>query len=778
MTSAPQLSVPADVEQPTRVELDIGGMTCAACAARIEKKLNKIDGATAIVNYATDRAVVTGLPESATPEMVQAVKKAGYTATPVQRGDDPYATSRPDRARMLLRRLLVAALLTLPLGNLAIVLALVPSLRFPYWQWVCVLLAIPVVFWCAWPFHRATLRNLRHGSFSMDTLVSLGVLAAFFWSVVSISLGLDDQPGYWLFWGRTPAGADSIYLEVAAAVTTFLLAGRYFEARARRSAADVLSALNDLAPSTVRVLVDGQEYLIPAGKLQPGQEFSVRPGETIAADGTVIDGSSAVDTSMMTGEPVPAELGVGARVLGGTIALNGRLLVRAVAVGGKTQLAQMAQLAEQAQARKAAVQRLVDRVVSVFVPVVLGIAVLTFIGWMIFDGDVRNGFSAAVSVLIIACPCAMGLATPTALMVGVGRAGQLGIVIKGPEALEASGSIDTVLLDKTGTLTSGEMIIEDVIVIGSGEGARDSVESPTDGAELVDGPFTEPTVRALAAAAEAHSEHPIGRAIAAAVARPAEVSDFEALSGMGASASLAGRQLLIGNGGLFAERGIAIPATAESAVTDAESAGRTAVLLAVESKIIGVLVLADRIKDSAAEGVSALHDLGLSTVLLTGDNERAAAAVGDALGVDRVIAGVLPTGKSSVIEELQADGHHVAMVGDGINDATALATANLGLAVLNGTDIALKSADMILVRKHLGVMADAIQLARRTLHTIRGNLVWAFAYNIAAIPLAAFGLLNPLIAGAAMSLSSVFVVTNSLRLRSFRPRGSAPDDRD
>ncbi|QDP95069.1 copper-translocating P-type ATPase [Microlunatus elymi] len=763
MTSAPQLSVP-DVERPVRVELDIGGMTCAACAARIEKKLNKIDGATAIVNYATDRAVVTGLPESATPELIQAVKKAGYTAAPVPRGDDPYATSRPDRARMLLRRLLVAALLTLPLGNLAIVLALVPDLRFPYWQWVCVLLAIPVVFWCAWPFHRATLRNLRHGSFSMDTLVSLGVLAAFFWSVISISLGLDDQPGYWLFFGRTPAGADSIYLEVAAAVTTFLLAGRYFEARARRSAADVLTALNELAPKTVRVVIDGQEYVIPAEKLQPGQDFSVRPGETIAADGDIVDGKSAVDTSMMTGEPVPADLGPGARVLGGTIALNGRLLVRAVAVGGKTQLAQMAQLAEQAQARKAAVQRLVDRVVSVFVPVVLGIAVLTFIGWMIFDGNVRNGFSAAVSVLIIACPCAMGLATPTALMVGVGRAGQLGIVIKGPEALEASGSIDTVLLDKTGTLTSGEMIVESVTALG--------------GSDPVEGQHTKQDIITLAAALESHSEHPIGRAIARAVDQPAEVSDFHALAGLGASATLDGRRLLIGNRNLFAEQGITISERAEESVDAAEAAGKTAVLLAVDSRIVGVLVLADQIKDSAAEGVAALRELGLTTVLLTGDNERAAVSVGESLEVDRVIAGVLPTGKSAVIEELQAQGKRVAMVGDGINDATALATANLGLAVLNGTDIALKSADMILVRKHLGVIADAIQLARRTLNTIRGNLVWAFAYNIAAIPLAATGLLNPLIAGAAMSLSSVFVVTNSLRLRSFRPRGAPAEDHD
>ncbi|SDS54679.1 heavy metal translocating P-type ATPase [Microlunatus soli] len=755
MTSTPEITSETDVGQPTRVELDIDGMTCAACAARIEKKLNKFDGATAIVNYATDRAVVTGLPESATSDLVQAVKKAGYSATPVARGEDPYATSRPDRARMLLIRLLVAALLTLPLGNLAIVLALVPSLRFPYWQWVCVALAIPVVFWCAWPFHRATLRNIRHGSFSMDTLVSIGVTAAFVWSVVSIALGLDDEPGYWLFWGATPAGADSIYLEVAAAVTTFLLGGRYFEARARRSAADVLGALNELAASTVRVVTDGGEYVIPIDKLQPGQQFSVRPGETIAADGEVISGSSAVDTSAMTGEPVPAEIGTGARVLGGTIALSGRLLVRAVAVGGKTQLAQMAQLAEQAQARKARVQRLVDKVVSVFVPIVLGIAVLTFVGWLVFGGGLRGGFSAAVSVLIIACPCAMGLATPTALMVGVGRAGQLGIVIKGPEALEASGSIDTVVLDKTGTLTSGEMTVESVLAL--------------QGPELVEGPQAGP-VRRLAAAVETHSEHPVGRAIAAGVDELPEIADFEAMAGLGARGTVDDQDVLIGSSALFAERGIAVPAPIRAAVDRAETAGKTAVLLAVDRSVIGTLVLSDRIKPSAVDAVAALRDLRLSTVLLTGDNERAAEAVGAELGVDRVIAGVLPTGKSAIIEQLQAEGHRVAMVGDGINDATALATADLGLAVLNGTDIALKSADVILVRRHLGVIADAIGLARKTLRTIQGNLVWAFAYNIAAIPLAAAGLLNPLIAGAAMSLSSVFVVTNSLRLRSFRPR--------
>ena len=741
-------------EQPTRIELDIDGMTCAACATRIEKKLNKVEHAQAIVNFATDRAVITGLPESATDVRVQAVKKAGYSATPVARDADPNETSRPDRARGLLKRLLISALITLPLGNLGIVLALVPDLRFPGWEWLCVLLAIPVVFWCAWPFHRATLRNIRHGAFSMDTLVSIGVLAAFLFAVITIAFGFDSQPGYWIGWGRTPAGADSMYLEVSSVVTTFLLAGRYFEARARRSAADVLGALNDLAAKTVRVVLDEREYEIPIEKLQAGQEFSVRPGETIAADGQVVSGLSAVDTSMMTGEPVPAEVGAGARVLGGTIALNGRLLVRAVAVGGRTQLAQMAQLAEQAQARKARVQRLVDKVVSIFVPVVLGISVLTFICWLLANGSVSAGFSAAISVLIIACPCAMGLATPTGLMVGVGRAGQLGIVIKGPEALEASGTIDTVVLDKTGTLTDGEMTLESVTAFADPE----PVEGPS-----------EDLVRRWAAALESHSEHPIGRAIAT-VGTGGRVEDFRALAGLGASGRVDDHELLIGNRALLVDRAITIPAAAEVANDQAETAGKTAVLVAADRKLVGLLVLSDRIKSSAAEAVAAIKKLGLTTVLLTGDNQRAATAVGDRLGIDRVIAGVLPTEKAQRIETLQAEGHKVAMVGDGINDATALATADLGLAVLSGTDIALKSADMILVRKHLGVIADAIGLARRTLRTIRGNLVWAFAYNVAAIPLAAVGLLNPLIAGAAMSLSSVFVVSNSLRLRSYQMR--------
>ncbi len=747
------------VEAPrtSRIELEIGGMTCAACATRIEKKLNKLDGATAIVNYATERAVVTGLPADRAPDVVKTVQQAGYTADviPTDAAEaDRFESNRPDRVGMLRRRLAVAAILTLPLGNLTIALALVPGLRFPYWEWLCVLIAIPVVFWCAWPFHRATLRNLRHRSFSMDTLVSLGVLSAFGWSVVSLLTGSPDDRGYWLGYGITPAGADSIYLEVAAAVTTFLLTGRYFEARARRSASDVLGALNRLAANRVRLVRDGEERVVDVAELRIGDSFAVRPGETIAADGTVIDGSSSIEVSMMTGEPLPVEAAPGAGVLGGTINLTGRLLIKAEKVGEQTQLAQMAVLAEQAQARKAKVQRLVDRVVALFVPAVLIIAVLTLSGWLISGAGIREAASAAISVLIIACPCALGLATPTALMVGVGRAGQLGIVIKGPDALEASGEIDTVVLDKTGTLTEGSVSVRSVRMVGA---------------------LTESEVVRLAAGAERHSEHPVGVAIAALADpdQPPEVGSFTAEPGLGALATVDGRKVVIGNAKLMDRHGIALPGPAATALAEAETEGQTVVLVAVDEAVVAVLGLADTIRESAAGAVAELRRLGLSTVLLTGDNERAANAVGRAIGVDAVIADVLPTQKAAAIESLQAGGAKVAMVGDGINDATALATADLGLAVINGTDIALRSADLILVRKHLGVIPDAIELSRKTLRTIRGNLIWAFGYNIAAIPLAAAGWLNPLIAGVAMSLSSIFVVTNSLRLRGFRADGKS-----
>ncbi|MFZ1912182.1 MAG: heavy metal translocating P-type ATPase [Propionicimonas sp.] len=740
-----------------RIELDISGMTCAACASRIEKKLNKMDGVRATVNYATERAILLGLGPDRAEDAVAAVESAGYGASPVVEGAEPDGYT--DRVKLLRNRLIVAAVLTIPLGDVAIVLALAPQMRFPGWQWTLIASAIPVVFWCAWPFHRAAWRNLRHGATSMDTLVSLGVLAAFTWSVVATLIGAQDTEGYWLGYGIAPAGADTLYLEAAAAVTTFLLGGRYLEARSKRSARGILTALGKLAPSTVRVIRDGVEQVVPIGSLLVGERFLVRPGERIATDGRIVVGSSAVDTSMMTGEPLPRDVVEGDRVLGGTINATGALIVQAEKVGAHTQLAQMAATAEQAQSRKAAVQTLVDRVVSVFVPAVLVVSLLTLVVWLIVDGGPRSAFSAALSVLIIACPCALGLATPTALMVGVGRGAQLGILIKGPDALEASGVIDTVVLDKTGTLTTGTMTLEQAVGFAG--------LAPDD-------------LLTLAASVENRSEHPIAKAIVAAARERGlslveGVGEVRALPGQGLSGVVvdggSAREVVLGNVDLLAGRGVHLPTEATALAEAAAEAGRTAVVVAQDATVVGCLVVSDLIKDSAPAAVARLRAMGLRTILLTGDRQGAADSVGGEVGVDEVVAEVLPTDKAAVIERLQAQGRRVAMVGDGINDAAALSTANLGLAVVSGTDVAMKSADIILVRANLTVIPDAIALSRRTLRTIRGNLVWAFAYNVAAIPLAAFGLLNPLIAGFSMSLSSVFVVTNSMRLRRFTPGG-------
>ena len=742
----------ADAGPEARVELDISGMTCAACANRIEKKLNKLDGVRATVNYATERAVVLGMPPQHVSELISTVQAAGYDAKQVVEGAEPDGYS--DRVKLLRTRLLVAALITFPLGDAAIVLALTPQLRFPGWEWALIIGAIPVVFWCAWPFHRAAWRNLRHGATSMDTLVSLGVLSAFTWSVVATVLGSPQETSYWFGYGLAPAGADTLYLEAAAAVTTFLLAGRYVEARSKRSARGVLEAIGQLAPKTVRVIRDGVEQTVPIGSLTVGERFVVRPGERIATDGRVLVGTSAIDTSAMTGEPAPIEVAVGERVLGGTTNTTGALIVEAEKVGAHTQLAQLAVLAEQAQARKASVQTLVDKVVAWFVPSVLGIALVTLVVWLAIGAGSRAAFSAAMSVLIIACPCALGLATPTALLVGVGRGGQLGILIKGPDALEASGVIDTVVLDKTGTLTTGTMAL-------AGVHAFDE----TDPDELL----------ALAAGIEHYSEHPVGRAlVAGARARGLtlpEVGEVAALPGHGVRGALSGgKSVVVGNQGLMAGQGFDLPDAARHVADAAAEAGRTVVLVAVDGVVRGGFDIADQLKDSAPGAVERLRKLGLRTVLVERLQRRGAAEnVGRQVGVDAVVAEVLPAEKAAVVERLQAEGRRVAMVGDGINDAAALATANLGMAVVSGTDVAMKSADIILVRRSLDVIPDAIRLARRTLGTIRGNLVWAFAYNVAAIPLAATGRLNPLIAGFAMSLSSVFVVTNSMRLRRFEP---------
>ncbi|WP_328610793.1 heavy metal translocating P-type ATPase [Amycolatopsis sp. NBC_00345] len=749
MTTAP----PAHRDVRT-IELAVSGMTCAACSARVERTLNKLDGVRASVNYATERATVQAPAELGDDVLLERVRKAGYGARLRGEDDEDLTTVW---VRDLRRRLIVAAVLAVPLGDLSITLALVPSLRFPGWQLLCLALAVPVVFWAALPFHRAALRNLRHRSSSMDTLVSLGVLASFAWSAWATLFG-GHEPGYWVGFGPTAPGADAVYLDVAAGVTTFLLAGRYFESRSRRGAAGLLAALDALAAKEVRVLRDGAEHLVPVGELAVGDLFVVKPGEAIAADGIVESGQSTVDVSAVTGEPVPAETGVGDRVIGASVNRDGRLVVRATAVGAHTQLAQMTALAERAQARKASVQRLVDRICAVFVPVVLVLSALTLAGWLLTGHPLRDAFTAAVSVLIIACPCALGLATPTALMAGVGRGAQLGILIKGPDALEASRRVDTVVLDKTGTVTTGRMTVTGCHPVA----ARTAGE-----------------VLWFAGAVEAGSEHAIAAAVVAGaraeVAELPEVTAFQALPGLGAQGEVDGHEVVVGSARLFGERAIELPAEATTQVDAAHAEGAVPVLVAVDGEVAGVVVVRDVVKPSARAAVTALRELGLRTVLLTGDHEVAARAVGAEIGVDEVRAGVLPAEKAREVEAMRAAGARVAMVGDGVNDGPALATADLGMAMAHGSDIALRSADLVLVREDLRVVPDAIRLATGTMRIIRGNLAWAFGYNVAALPLAALGLLNPLIAGAAMSLSSVLVVSNSLRLRSFGSAGEVQD---
>ncbi|MFS2243022.1 MULTISPECIES: heavy metal translocating P-type ATPase [unclassified Microbacterium] len=736
----------------TPVELDISGMTCAACAGRVERALNKLDGVTASVNYATERAIVTGLPDNEVATAIRQVENAGYGAHLRDASDDAWSARATEvRISSLRRRLAVSALLTVPLMDITIVLALVPGWRFPGWEWVCVLMALPIVTWAAWPFHRATLRNLRHGAVSMDTLVSLGIAASFGWAILTLLLGFGttEAAGYWLGFGVTPAGADSIYLDVAAGMTTFQLAGRYFETRSRRKAGDVLGALNALAATHVRVVRDGIEAIEPATALRIGDTFVVLPGETIPADGTVRAGTAAVDASMMTGEPVPVPVGPGASVTGGTISTDGRLEVTTTSVGANTQLAQMAALTEQAQARKARVQNLVDRIVTWFVPAVITLAIIVTVAWTLTGTPFAQAFGIGISVLIIACPCALGLATPTALMVGIGRAATLGILIKGHDALEASGTITTVILDKTGTLTTGRMTVETATPYG----------------------VEEHELWRLAASVEQGSEHAIARAIQEAarahITDLHSLEDFTALPGLGATARIAGSTLLIGNADLLREHDIDLTPAA-AALAGAHEKGHTVALVARDGNLIGLLALADTIKPGAADAISALHAQNLTTVLLTGDSPAAGARIAAELGIERVHAGVAPAQKADVVRELQVAGEKVAMVGDGVNDAVALATADLGLALVSGTDIALKAADIILVRDDLHVIPDAIAISRKTLRTIRTNLGWAFGYNIAAIPIAAAGLLNPLIAAAAMSLSSVLVVYNSLRIQRVR----------
>lgn len=732
------------------VRLDITGMSCVACAHRVKSTLNKLPGVRASVNFATRVATVESGENVTADQLCEAVRAAGYDAE-VRRGGDLGSDPDADRARYLFIRLAVAAVCFVPLAHLSVLFAVLPSSRFTGWEWVLTGLALPVVLWAAWPFHRIALRNAMHGGASMETLISVGITAATIWSFYTVFSvhPTTERRGVW----QALLGSDAIYFEVAAGVTVFVLAGRYFEARAKSRAGGALRALAALSAKDVAVLqADGSESVIPADELQEQQRFVVRPGQTIAADGLVVEGSAAVDISAMTGEAKPVRARPGSQVVGGTTVLDGRLIVEAAAVGADTQFAGMVRLVEQAQAQKAEAQRLADRIASVFVPCVFAIAALTAAGWLITGGRLDQAFSATLAVLVIACPCALGLATPTAMMVASGRGAQLGIFIKGHQSLEASRAVDTVVFDKTGTLTTGHLTV---------------------GAVTVAPGWDADEVRELAAAVEAASEHAVGLAIAASAAQHQPVSDFRAAPGRGVSGSVAGRKVRVGKPSWIGAPGPETVLTA--ARRSAESRGETAVLVEVDGAPCGVIAVGDTVKDSAAGAVATLHERGYRTVLLTGDNPAAAAAVAARVGLDEVIADILPEGKVDVIEQLRERGHVVAMVGDGINDGPALACADLGMAMGRGTDVAIGAADVILVRDDLEVVPLALDLAAATMRTIRVNMIWAFGYNIAAIPIAAAGLLNPLIAGGAMAFSSFFVVSNSLRLRNFgvgrRPKG-------
>ncbi len=735
----------------TDVEVSIGGMTCASCANGIERKLNDLAGVTATVNYATERAHVSA-PAGIDPAVVVGqVEAAGYTAALLRpaTGEAGAGMGEVDPMRPLRERLIASVVLSVPV----IAMAMVPALQFTYWQWISLALAGPVIVWAAWPFHRAAWANLRHGTATMDTLISMGTLAAFLWSLYALLFGTAGVPGMTHSFELTvasTAGAGNIYLEVAAGVTTFILAGRYFESRSKRRAGAALRALLDLGTKDVTVLRDRAEQRIPTAALVVGDRFVVRPGEKIATDGVIEDGTSAIDASMLTGESVPVEVGPGATVAGATVNAGGRLVVRATRVGADTQLAQMAKLVEDAQSGKAQVQRLADRVSGIFVPIVIALAAGTLAFWLGTGAGAAVAFTAAVAVLIIACPCALGLATPTALLVGTGRGAQLGILIKGPEVLESTRRVDTIVLDKTGTVTTGQMSLIEVHVAG--------------GVEQVE-------LLRLAGAVESASEHPIAAAIArGAVEQVGElpaVEGFRNVEGLGIAGIVNGHAVLIGRSALLDQYSQPLTPELAAAKVAAEEHGRTAIAVAWDGAARGVLVVADTIKPTSLPAIEALRALGLNPVLLSGDNATVARAVADEVGIDTVIAEVLPAGKVDVIKRLQSEGKVVAMVGDGVNDAAALAQADLGLAMGTGTDVAIEASDITLVRGDLRAAPDAIRLARRTRRTIKGNLFWAFAYNVAALPLAAAGLLNPMLAGAAMALSSVFVVSNSLRLRGF-----------
>ncbi|GAB3581306.1 heavy metal translocating P-type ATPase [Leifsonia lichenia] len=744
MTGATTGATTAPGSSADTVELDlaIDGMTCASCVARVEKRLGRLDGVTASVNLATERARVSA-PASVDPALLVAeVQKAGYGAHVIEAAE-PLAET--DSGTALRIRLLVSAGLTVPV----VLLAMVPAWQFWGWQWVSLVLATPVVLWGGWPFHRAAAVNLRHGAATMDTLVSLGTAAAYLWSVWALVFGTAGELGMrhpFSFVAEPGSASGSIYLEVAAGVTTFLLLGRFVEERSKRRAGAALRDLLRAGAKDVAILTgDEREQRVPVSALAVGDRFVVRPGERIAADGVVLDGAAAVDTSAMTGESVPVEVGAGDAVAGGTIAHAGTIVVRASRVGADTQLARMAKLVEEAQLGKAGIQRLADRISGVFVPVVIGLALATFLVWMLVGGGTAAAVSAAVAVLIVACPCALGLATPTALLVGTGRAAQLGILITGPEVLERTGRIDTIVFDKTGTLTTGTMTVTGVVT--------------ADGVAAAD-------VLLLAASAERGSEHPIGRAIAAAVDAHAPVSGFRAVAGFGVNALVDGRQVTVAR----VNDSAGIPGALAVAVRAARADGATAVLVTVDDRAVAVLSVSDPLRDDAEEAIGLVRGLGLEPVVLSGDHEETVRAVVGPLRIRNVVGGATPEGKAQTIAALQAKGNSVAMVGDGVNDAAALAAADLGIAMGSGSDVAIEAGDLTLLRSDPVLVADAIRLSRRTVAIIRGNLFWAFAYNVAALPVAALGLLNPMIAGAAMAFSSVFVVLNSLRLRSFTGR--------
>jgi P-type Cu+ transporter len=739
-TAAPELA---------ETELLVGGMTCGACASRVERALRKVDGVQASVNYATGRAAVTHTGDVTADDLVAVVERAGYTARRPEPEIDHDHDDDGRHAAALLQRLAVCAALSAPV----IVLSMAPAVQFPLWQWTALGLTAPVALWGALPFHRAALTNLRHAAASMDTLVSVGTLAAFAWSVYAMVLGTAGGPGYTHTFELTVAptdGAGQVYLEVAAGVTTFVLAGRYLEARARRRSGAALRGLLALAATDAAVLRDGREHRVPAERLVVGDVFVVRPGEKLATDGVVVEGSAAVDTAAITGEPVPVDVRPGADVVGACVVLDGRLVVRATRVGADTQLAQTAALVERAQTGKAAVQRLADRVCGEFVPVVLMLTAATWGFWAGAGAGAATAFAAATAVLIVACPCALGLATPTALLVGTGRAAQLGVLVTGPAVLESTKRVDTVVLDKTGTVTTGEMSVTDVVA--------------ADGEDLDE-------VLAVAGALADTSGHPVAQAVARRAAGHSAgiaVHDVVALDGLGVRGVTGHGEVLLGRPRLIQEQGIELPDALTAVLADAAAGGRSAVTLAWAGHVRAVFVVADTVRPTSAEAVAELRRLGLDPVLLTGDSRGAARAVADAVGITTVVADALPTEKVEVVTRLQAEGRVVAMVGDGVNDAAALATADLGIAMGTGTQIAMSAADITLVRSDLSAAVDAIRLSRRTLAVIKGNLVWAFGYNIVALPVAAAGMLHPMLAGAAMAGSSVFVVTNSLRLARWR----------